>query len=75
MKFADFRPIVEREKVIIFCPQAIDRSWNDGRRTPTNLKGVNDVKFIVQLISYIIYTYNADACRIYVTGMSKGGDS
>ena len=73
MKFADFKPIADREKVIIVCPQGIDRSWNDGRGTPANAKGINDVKFIDQLITYIINTYNADAGRIYVTGMSNGG--
>jgi len=73
MRFADFRPIADREKVIIVCPQGIDRSWNDGRETPANAKGINDVKFIDSLISYIIKTYNADVARVYVTGMSNGG--
>ncbi len=73
MKFADFKPVADREKVIIVCPQGIDRSWNDGRGTPANAKGINDVKFIDQLINYIINTYHADVARIYVTGMSNGG--
>ncbi len=73
MKFADFRPTADREKVIVVCPQGIDRSWNDGRETPANKKGINDVKFIDQLITYIVTTYNGDAGRIYVTGMSNGG--
>jgi polyhydroxybutyrate depolymerase len=73
MKFADFKPIADRDKVIIVCPQGVDRSWNDGRGTPANSKGINDVKFIDQLITYIINTYNADPGRIYVTGMSNGG--
>jgi polyhydroxybutyrate depolymerase len=73
MKFADFRPIADREKVIIVCPQGIDRSWNDGRGTPAHKKGVNDVKFIGELIKYIIRTYHADGNRVYVTGMSNGG--
>ena len=73
VKFADFRAIADREKVIIVCPQGIDRSWNDGRETPANAKGINDVKFIDNLITYVIKTYNADAGRVYVTGMSNGG--
>ena len=73
MKFADFKPIADRDKVIIVCPQGVDRSWNDGRGTPANSKGINDVKFIDQLITYIINTYNADPRRIYITGMSNGG--
>ncbi|HVV54054.1 MAG TPA: PHB depolymerase family esterase [Mucilaginibacter sp.] len=73
MRFADFRPIADRDKVIIVCPQGIDRSWNDGRGTPAHDKGINDVKFIGRLIDYIVNTYHADASRVYVTGMSNGG--
>ena len=73
MAFADFRPIADRDKVIVVCPQGIERSWNDGRGTPANSRGVNDVKFIDELITYIVDTYHADPSRIYVTGMSNGG--
>jgi polyhydroxybutyrate depolymerase len=73
MRFANFRPIADKEHFIIVCPQGIDRSWNDGRSTPANTKGINDVKFIDELISYILKTYNGDSTRVYVTGMSNGG--
>ncbi len=73
MRFADFRPIADREKVIIVCPGGIKRSWNDGRGTPAHDQGVNDVQFIAQLITYITSTYHADSSRVYVTGMSNGG--
>lgn len=73
MKFADFRPIADREKIIIVCPQGIDRSWNDGRETPAHNKNIDDVEFIDSLIKYITRTYSADNTRIYVTGMSNGG--
>jgi len=73
MKFADFRPIADREKFIIVCPQGINRSWNDGRGTPAYKKGIDDVHFIDDLIKYIIKTYHADDSRVYVTGMSNGG--
>ena len=73
MRFADFRPIAEREKFIIVCPDGIDKSWNDGRPTPANKKGINHVKFIDQLITYIINTYHGDDTRVYIAGMSNGG--
>lgn len=73
MTFADFRPLANREKFIIVCPSGINRSWNDGRPTPAQKKGVNDVKFIDELIAYIINTYHGDASRVYLTGMSNGG--
>jgi polyhydroxybutyrate depolymerase len=73
MGFANFRPIANREKFIVVCPDGIDKSWNDGRPTPALKKGINDVKFIDQLITYIINTYHGDPKRVYVTGMSNGG--
>jgi polyhydroxybutyrate depolymerase len=73
MNSADFRPIADKEKFIIVCPDGIDRSWNDGRETPAHKKGINDVKFIDQLITYIVNAYHADERRVYVTGMSNGG--
>jgi polyhydroxybutyrate depolymerase len=73
MHFADFRPLAEKEKFIVVCPDGIDRSWDSGGPTPAERKGINDVKFIDQLITYIINTYNGDAKRVYVTGMSNGG--
>jgi polyhydroxybutyrate depolymerase len=73
MTFADFRPLADKDKFIIVCPQGIERSWNDGRGTPANSRGVDDVKFIDALITYVISTYHADSLRIYVTGMSNGG--
>ncbi len=73
MRFADFRPIADKERFIIVCPQGIDRSWNDGRGTPAFKKGINDVKFIDELITYILKTYNGDSTKVYVTGMSNGG--
>ncbi len=73
MGFADFRTIAQLEKFIIVCPSGINRSWNDGRPTPAQKKEINDVKFIDQLITYILNTYHGDASRVYVTGMSNGG--
>jgi polyhydroxybutyrate depolymerase len=73
MKFADFRPIADRGKFIIVCPQGINRSWNDGRGTPAHEKGIDDVHFINELIKYVIKNYHADDSRVYVTGMSNGG--
>jgi polyhydroxybutyrate depolymerase len=65
---ADFRPIADRQKIIIVCP-ASKHIWHDG----ADNHGIDDVKFIDQLITYIIKTYHADASRIYVTGISNGG--
>src|SRR5882757_547993 len=66
-KLADFRPIADKDKFIVVCP-ASKQGWQDAKKV-----SVDDVKFIDQLITYIIHTYHADADRIYVTGISKGG--
>jgi polyhydroxybutyrate depolymerase len=71
--YADFRPEADKDKFIFVCPDGIERSWNDGRESPANKRGINDVKFIDHLISYIIKTCHADSSRVYITGMSNGG--
>ena len=73
MGFAEFRSIAYREKFIIVCPDGVSKSWNDGRPTRAQKKGINDVKFIDKLITYTLKTYNGDSSRVYVTGMSNGG--
>ncbi|TSJ39399.1 prolyl oligopeptidase family serine peptidase [Mucilaginibacter corticis] len=65
---ADFRPMADRDKFIVVCP-ASKHIWHDG----ADLHGIDDVKFIDQLITYIVKTYNADPDRVYVTGISNGG--
>jgi polyhydroxybutyrate depolymerase len=65
---ADFRPLADKDKFIVVCP-ASKYIWHDGKDN----KGIDDVKFIDQLITYIINTYHADPERVYVTGISNGG--
>lgn len=65
---ADFRPVAEREKFIVVCP-ASKHIWHDG----ADIHGIDDVKFIDHLITYMIDTYHVDANRVYVTGISNGG--
>jgi polyhydroxybutyrate depolymerase len=68
LRLANFRPLAEKEHFILVCP-ASKKLWHDG----ADNKGINDVKFIDQLITYILKTYNGDASRVYVTGISNGG--
>lgn len=65
---ADFRPIADKDKFIVICP-ASKHIWHDG----ADNDGIDDVKFMDQLISYAIATYHADPQRIYITGISNGG--
>jgi polyhydroxybutyrate depolymerase len=68
LHLADFRPVADKEKFILVCP-ASKHMWHDG----ANLHGIDDVKFIDQLITYVLSTYHGDASRVYVTGISNGG--
>lgn len=65
---ADFRPIADKEKFIVCCP-ASKHMWHDG----ANIHGIDDVKFIDELITYLVNTYHADPDRVYITGISNGG--
>jgi polyhydroxybutyrate depolymerase len=65
---ADFRPIADKDKFLVICP-ASKHIFHDGKDN----KGIDDVKFIDQIIAYAINTYHADPERIYVTGISNGG--
>jgi len=59
---------------LVAYPNGFERSWADGRGgTPADKKGLNDVKFLAQLIKTLKDKYNIDPGRIYVTGMSNGG--
>lgn len=73
MGFADFRPLADKDKFIIVCPEGITQTWNDGRATKANKEGIDDVGFINQLITHLIATYPIDERRFYLTGMSNGG--
>ncbi len=67
-RLANFKSLADKEKFIVVCP-ASKRFWHDGAAT----KGIDDVKFIDELISHVIKKYHADPERIYITGISNGG--
>jgi polyhydroxybutyrate depolymerase len=69
----DFKSLSEENGIILVAPQGIEKSWNDGRKTKANKLNIDDVKFISQLLKYIIDKYSVDTTRIYATGISNGG--
>jgi polyhydroxybutyrate depolymerase len=68
-----FEKIAAREKFLLIYPDGIRKSWNDGRETPAEKEGVDDVAFIRVLIDSAIRNCHADPKRVYVTGISNGG--
>jgi polyhydroxybutyrate depolymerase len=73
INIANFKPIAERDKVILVYPAGIQKNWNDGRPTTPNQLGINDVSFFNQLCDYLIANYPIDGAKIYATGISNGG--
>lgn len=70
-----FNELADQEGFIVVYPNAIDKSWNDGRSQilkPRN-KNVDDVGFIAAIIEELKQIYDVDLTRIYATGMSNGG--
>jgi polyhydroxybutyrate depolymerase len=50
------------------------RTWNAGTCCDHAMENnVDDIKFISEVIDFMIITYHADPARVYVTGMSNGG--
>jgi polyhydroxybutyrate depolymerase len=72
-KLTHFEAIAAREKFLLIYPDGIKKSWNDGRGTPAEKEGVDDVGFIGALIDSAIRHCSVDPKRIYVTGISNGG--
>jgi polyhydroxybutyrate depolymerase len=73
INIANFKPIADRDKVVLVYPAGIQNNWNDGRPTTPNQLGINDVSFFNQLCDYMITNYSVDGTKIYATGISNGG--
>lgn len=73
IRLADFRPIANKEKVVLVYPAGHQKNWNDGRPTTPNQMGINDVGFFNRMCDYMIANHSVDANRIYATGISNGG--
>ncbi|ADD09207.1 PHB depolymerase family esterase [Candidatus Aciduliprofundum boonei] len=70
-----FNKLAAKGNFIVVYPNGIGRHWNDGRNLSfyyTQKENINDVKFISELIDYMVEKYNVNPLRVYVTGMSNG---
>ncbi len=73
-RLSHFDRVSDAHGFIVVYPDGLDRSWADGREaTPSDKNGVNDTKFISELIEKLSREYHIDEKRIYATGMSNGG--
>jgi polyhydroxybutyrate depolymerase len=70
-----FYALADKQKFIVFSPDAIERNWNDGRgdfNARSHVTNVDDVGFISFLIDSAVSELNADPGRVYLTGISNG---
>jgi len=73
-RLSHFDKLSDEHGFIVVYPDGLDRSWADGRgATPSDKKGVDDVKFLSTLIGTFEANYRVDPARVYATGMSNGG--
>ena len=73
-RLSHFDKISDEHGFIVVYPDGLDRSWADGRgKSPSDVKGVNDVRFLSELIEKLESQYQVDSSRIFATGMSNGG--
>src|SRR5215472_12367126 len=73
-RLSHFDKVSDGHGFIVVYPDGLHRSWADGRGgTPSDRKGVDDVKFLSNVIDNMEARYKVDPSRIYVTGMSNGG--
>lgn len=71
-----FEVIAEAGDILVVYPDAIGGVWNDDRHdlaTRPDADGVDDVGFLAALADHCAATWNADADRVFVTGLSNGG--
>ena len=73
INLSNFKPIADRDKVVLVFPAGIQKNWNDGRPTTPNQLGINDVALFNQMCDYLLLNFPVDGTRIYATGISNGG--
>ncbi len=57
---------------IVIYPDGISNSWNVGW-TGNYWTGVDDVRFVSDMIDTLYHLYSIDLTRVYATGLSNGG--
>ena len=65
-----FDQLADQEGFIVAYPDAASGQWHSGH--PGEVATSDDVGFLSALIDLLSKTYNIDAKRIYVTGLSNG---
>ena len=74
-KILRWNQYAEKEGFVVAYPQGIEKHWNDSRinrRYRSQRENVDDVKFLLTLISHLQSRLHIDSRRIYLFGISNG---
>jgi polyhydroxybutyrate depolymerase len=71
-KLTGFFGIADREGFVVAAPNALGRSWVDGRVALDTAANTDDIAFLSAMIDQIATQAAIDPTRIYATGMSNG---
>lgn len=72
----DFDRLAEQQHFLAVYPQGYDGHWNDARvggNFAAKREHVDDVGFLHALVDRLVAEHGADRTRVYVTGVSNGG--
>jgi polyhydroxybutyrate depolymerase len=67
--------LADREGVLVAYPDGVGRAWNvgDGCCGGPGRSGVDDVRFIEELVRNVSADHAVDPARVFATGISNGG--
>ena len=71
-----FSKLAEKQGFFVAYPQGYGNGWNDGRediQSKSHDLNIDDVGFIMKMLSAIKSKYRINQSRIYVCGISNGG--
>jgi len=73
MRLTHMDLVADRHGFVAVFPDGLDRSWADGRGTPADRQGVDDVAFVSALVDHLSKTLPVDSRRVFACGISNGG--
>lgn len=69
-----FDNVADAHGFLVIYPDGLSASWADGRgATTSDTDGIDDIKFLSELIRKLTRDYKIDSLRVFVTGYSNGG--
>ena len=69
-----FDSVADAHGFLVVYPDGLSASWADGRgATTSDTDGIDDIKFLSELIRKLARDYKIDSLRVFVTGYSNGG--